>query len=173
MAVLNMIFANALITPEPGAVIWSTITFLILLVLLRSFAWKPILNAIKDREMSIEGALKSAEKAREDMEKLQADNEIIITQAKYERDNLLKEAKEVKEQLISDAREKASEESAKLIEAAKVTIENEKAAALNEIKEQMAELSVQIAEKILKQKLDGDKQQKELIDSMLKDIKLN
>lgn len=162
-----------LVTPDFGLVFWMTVSFLIVLFILRKFAWTPILTALHEREKSITDALSSAEKAKEDIAQMHADNQKIIQEAKEERDRLLKEAREVKDTIINDAKDAASQEGKKLIEAAKKAIDNEKAAALNEIKMSIATLSVDIAEKILKQNLSGDKDQQKLVDNYLKDIKLN
>jgi F-type H+-transporting ATPase subunit b len=162
-----------LVTPGIGLIFWTLIVFSILLFILRKFAWKPINNAVKNREESIRSALRAADKAREDMEKLQADNEKIMKEAKAERDIIMKEAKDVKDKIITEAKEKADSEARKLIEVARLNIQNEKASAITEIKEQVAKLSVEIAEKILRDKLKDDKNNKELVDKLLKDIKLN
>jgi F-type H+-transporting ATPase subunit b len=146
---------------------------LLLLLLLRMFAWKPILNAVKNREVSIKSALESAEKAKEDMKKLLAKNEEILKEAKGERDLMMKEAKEVKEKIISDAKEKAVLETNKLLELARQNIRSEKASAINELRQQVANLSVEIAEKILREKLAGDKEKKDLITRLIDDIKIN
>jgi len=162
-----------LMIPETGLVIWMMITFLILLFLLRKFAWKPILKMIKDREDSIENALKSAEKAKEEMQSLQADNERILAEARSERDKTLKEAREMKEQMVGEAKTKAKEEADKLLAIARETIQNEKMAAITELKNQVAVLSVDIAEKILKRELADENKQKELIGNLLNESKLN
>ena len=143
------------------------------MIILRKFAWTPILKALKDRENSIENALQSAQKAKEQMEQLNSDNEKIITEAKRERDRLMREAREVKEKIISDAKEQALIEAHKLTEASRQAIENEKAAAMTEIKNLVATLSVDIAEKIIRQTLESNDKQKELIQSLLNDVKLN
>lgn len=152
---------------------WTTLIFLLLLLILRMFAWKPILNAVKNREKSIKSALESAERAKEEMKKLLAKNEEILQQAKVERELIMREAKEVKEKIISDAKEKAVLETNKLIELARQNIRNEKALAINELRQQVAILSIEIAEKILREKLAGDNEKKELIVRLLDDIKLN
>ena len=162
-----------LVLPDYGLLFWMILTFLIVLFILKKFAWKPILGSLKEREESIDQALKSADKAREDMAKLQADNEKILAEARQEREQLLKEAREVKQKLIEDAKEKATQEAEKIIASAKQTIENEKTLAIEDIKNNIASLSIQIAEKILKQQLADPKQQQELMDKYLKDVKLN
>ncbi|NQU86123.1 MAG: F0F1 ATP synthase subunit B [Mariniphaga sp.] len=162
-----------LVTPGLGLVFWMVISFSVILFILKKYAWKPILKALKEREITIDNALKSADKAKEKMEQLKADNEKIIKEAKNERDNLLKDARQVKEKIISEAKEKANSEAKKIIEDAKVKIENEKEAAVDEIKNQIAGFSVEIAEKILKKKLEKSKDQKDLINELVDEIKLN
>lgn len=162
-----------LVTPGLGLLFWMIVSFGLVLWILKKFAWKPILNALKEREHSIEDALLSAEKAHEEMIKLEADNEAIIRKVKVERDGLLKEARQVKEKMIQEAEKQASEEAGKIIEAARLSIVNEKMAAIADIKDQVATFSVEIAEKILKQKLAGKEDQKELIDKLLNEIRFN
>ena len=162
-----------LVTPDVGTIFWMLLMFILVLVILKKFAWKPILNALDNREKTIEESLRSADRAREEMERLKADNEKIMAKARIERDNMLKETKQISEKILKEAREKAREEGRLLLEATRELIENEKSSAVDEIRKQVAGLSVNIAEKILRVKLKDDKQQKELIDKLLQDIKLN
>lgn len=162
-----------LVTPELGLIVWMLISFGIMFGILKAFAWKPILKALKDRELSIEGALKSAEIAKEEMGKLQADNQKILDEAKAQRDLLLKEARDIKDQLINDAKAKAVVEANKIIAQAHEAIQAEKAAAVNDMKATIANLSVDIAEKILRLKLSDDKSSKDLIEKLLQDTNLN
>ena len=162
-----------LITPEFGLVFWTLITFLILLFILRKFAWKPILGAVSDREEGIKDALASAEKARKEMENLTADNERILKEARAEREALLKEAREMKSKLISDAKEEARSEANKLMEQAKSLIANEKKAAIADLKSQVANLSIDIAEKVVKDELSNKDKQLKLVESMLGEATLN
>lgn len=162
-----------LVTPNVGLVFWTGIIFLILLLLLWKFAWKPILAAVNKRNQSIEEALNAAEKARQDMEKLQADNKIIIAEAALERDRMLKEAREFGDDIIKKAKEDAQSEIIKLKENAQMEIAAQKAGAISEIKNQVAVLSVDIAEKILRKSLSSEEKHNDLINDMLKDIKLN
>jgi F-type H+-transporting ATPase subunit b len=162
-----------LLSPHTGTIIWMFIAFSFVFLILKKFAWKPILNAIKAREESIEEALKSADKAKEEMQKLQADNEKIIATAKQERDIIIKEARDLKDSIVEDAKAKAKAEADKEVEKAREAIKNEKAAAIKEVKVEVANLSVFIAEKILQEKLSPDAEHKELIDKYLRDIKLN
>ncbi|MCK4700293.1 MAG: F0F1 ATP synthase subunit B [Bacteroidales bacterium] len=162
-----------LITPGLGLVFWMVLSFSMILFILKKFAWKPILKALKERENTIDTALKSADKAREKMEQLKADNEKTIKEAKNIRDSLLKEARQVKDKIIVEAKQKANSEANKIIADAKRKIENEKEAALDEIKNQVAGFSVEIAEKILKKKLEKTKDQKDLINELIDEIKIN
>jgi len=168
-----MILANSLANPAIGTVFWTTFIFLLFFFLLTKFAWKPILNAVKARDEIIKGSLESAEKAREDMKRLQADNEAILKKAREERENILKDARDVRDKMINEAKGRASEEAEKLIEKARVSIEREKDKALSEIHEQVAYLSVEIASRLLGEKLKESEQQGKLIESYLKDIEHN
>jgi F-type H+-transporting ATPase subunit b len=162
-----------LITPEIGLVFWMSLTFLTVLFLLSKFAWKPIMNAIKERELSIENALSSAENAKKEMAKLQSNNEQLLRDAQLERDALLKSAREAKEMIVSEARTKATEEAERIIAIAREAIKNEKMAAITELKNQVAILSLEIAEKLVKQNLASDENQRELSNKLIADLKLN
>lgn len=162
-----------LLIPHTGTIFWMLIAFSTVLFILKKFAWKPILNAIKAREDSITEALASAQKAKEEMQQLQANNEKIIAAAKLERDGIIKEARQLKDSMVEDAKQKANIEADKMIDKARAAIKSEKASAIKEIKDEIAKFSVSIAEKILKEKLDSDEEQKELIDKYLRDVKLN
>lgn len=162
-----------LVTPGIGLIFWMLLSFSIVLFILKRYAWKPILKMIKEREDSIDGALKMADKAKEEMAKLQSDNEKILAEARKERDALLKDAREMKDKIIADAKNQASIEANKLVESAKSSINTEKLAALTEIKNQIAFLSVDIAEKILQKELSSELRQKEYIENLVKDINLN
>jgi len=162
-----------LITPGVGLIFWTVVIFSLLLLILRAFAWKPVLNAVKVREDRIRASLKSAERAKEEMEKLKADNDKILQEARDQRDDLLRQARDDKNQIIKEAREKAEIEAGKMIELARMNIQSEKETAIADIQKQIVKLSVEIAEKILRKNLESDASQKELIVQMLKDIKLN
>ena len=162
-----------LITPELGLIFWTSISFLILLFILGKFAWKPILNAVNDREDSIKDALQEAEKARQEMQNLKSDNEKILKEARAERDGMIKDAREIKDTMISEAKEEAKTQATKLIEQAKTTIQNEKLAAITELKNQVADLSIDIAEKVMKNELSNKDNQIKLVEKMLGDIELN
>ena len=162
-----------LITPNIGLLFWTTIIFLIVLIILKSFAWKPILNAIKTRENIINASLLAAEKARAEMAKLEANNERILKEAKAERDEMIREARALKESIISDARDKAMIEAGRIFEAARLSIEQERMSAIAQIKEQVAIFSLVIAEKILRKNLSNEKEHSEYISTLMNEIKLN
>lgn len=162
-----------LITPEIGLVFWTAVTFLFLLLILRKFAWKPILGAVSDREEGIKKALKSAENARMEMENLHADNERILKEARAEREAMLKEAREIKNKMIEDAKDQAKEEASKLVASAQASIQNEKKAAIAELKTQVANLSIDIAEKVVREELSNKDKQIKLVESMLGEATLN
>jgi F-type H+-transporting ATPase subunit b len=162
-----------LVKPEFGLIIWMSITFLTVLWILKKFAWKPILKALHEREESIENALNEAEKAKEEMASLQANNEKLLQEARIERDAMMKEAREIKDGIVADAKNLAKEEADKLVASARETIRNEKLAAISELKNQVATLSIEIAEKILKEQLSSDEKQKALVDNLVDDINLN
>jgi F-type H+-transporting ATPase subunit b len=168
-----MILANSLATPAIGTIFWSTLIFSLFFLLLRKFAWKPILDAVNARDETIKGSLDAAEKARDEMKKLQTDNEAILRKAREERENILKEAREIRDKMVNEAKDRATEEAEKLIEKARQGIEREKDKALSEIHEQVAFLSVEIASKLLGEKLKESDQQNKLIDNYLKEIGLS
>ena len=155
-----------------GLFFWQTVIFVILIFLLKKYAWKPILDAVNEREEGIKNALLSAEKAKEEMASLQSDNEATLKKARAERDSLLKEAREIKQQLIDDAKNEAQSEAKKIISQAQETIQNEKKAAISDLKNQVATLSIDIAEKVLKEKLSDDKTQMNLVKDLVKDVTL-
>lgn len=168
-----IILASSLTSPGIGLVVWAVLIFSLFFFLLTKFAWKPILTAIKAREEMIKGSLASAAKAREDMLKLQSDNEAILKKAREERETILKEGRDVRDKIIAEAKTKATEEAEKVVEKAKANIEREKIKALSEINEQVASLSIEIASKLLGEKLTKTDEQEKLIDKYLKDIQQN
>ena len=158
---------------SPGLFVMQIVILIILLFLMKKFAWKPILNSLEDRENGIEDALQAAENARREMQNLQADNEKLVKEARAERDAMMKEAREIKDKIISDAKEDAKEVTANLIEKANASIQQEKQAALAEIKKNVAELSIGIAESVIKKELSNKKDQLDLVEGILKDVTLN
>ena len=162
-----------MIEPGIGLLFWMTLTFLILLFLLAKFAWKPILSAINEREVTIVDSLNQAKLAKQEVENLKAENEIIIREAKVERDQILKEARDIRDRIVGEAKGLAKTEADKMIESARQTIQAEKSAAVSDIKSQIGALSVNIAESILKQKLDSNDAQNALVDNILNKSNLN
>ncbi|MFE3872296.1 F0F1 ATP synthase subunit B [Flavobacterium sp. ZS1P70] len=158
---------------ELGLFVWQVLIFVGLIFLLKKFAWKPILDAVNDREEGIKNALLSAENARKEMQNLQADNQRILQEARLERDNMLKDAREMKEKMVADAKNEAQAQGLKMIEQAKLAIEGEKNAAMAELKLQVSTLSLSIAEKLLKDELSNKEAQTKLVEKMLGDVKLN
>lgn len=160
-----------LVTPAIGLIFWTTVVFTLLVLLLKKFAWKPILSAVDERNKSIKDSLAQAEKARSEMSELTASNEKIIAQAKVDRDVILKEARDMKNEIISEAKDKANKEAEKLVSTAKEQILNEKMKALTELKNHIADLSIEMAEKILSSELSDVAKQKELVKKALKESK--
>ena len=156
-----------------GLFIWQTVLFLTLLFLLRKYAWKPILGAVEEREEGIKSALEAADNAKKEMEALNADNERILREAKAERDAILKEAREIKDVIIAEAKTQATVEADKVLTSAREQINNEKLAAITELKNQVADLSIDIAEKILKTELKDNDRQKEMVNNALKEAALS
>ena len=162
-----------LVKPEFGLVFWMTVSFLIVVFILRKFAWGPILSSLKERETSIEDALNAAKKAKDEVANMKAENEQLLKQARNERDLMLKEARDTKDAIVNEARAKAQTEADRMIASARETIQNEKMAAITELKNQVATLSIEIAEKVIRQQLASDEKQKALVNDLLKDVKLN
>lgn len=156
-----------------GLFIWQTIIFVGLIFLLKKFAWKPILDAVNEREEGIKNALLSAENAKKEMQNLQSDNQRILQEARLERDGLLKDAREMKDKMVADAKNEAQAVGQKMIEQAKAAIQAEKNSAMSELKLQVSSLSLEIAEKLLKDELSNKEAQVKLVEKMLGDAKLN
>ncbi len=162
-----------LLNPGVGLIIWQIIVFVLLFLLLTKLAWKPIINSLKDRERSIQDALDTAEKARLEMSQLKADNEKLLKEAREERDRILREARQVSIKMREDAQHEAKKTSDKIVEDARRAINIEKQAAMKEVKVQVAMFSLEIAEKLMKKNLSGDKAQKDLVETYVKDLKVN
>ena len=156
-----------------GLFAMQIVILVILIFLLAKFAWKPILKSLDERESGIEEALEAAANARKEMQDLQSDNERLVKEARAERDAMMKEAREIKDKMIADAKEDAKEVTTKLIENAQASIAQEKQAAIAELKKQVADLSIGIAESVIKKELSSKKDQLELVEGILKDVKLN
>ena len=162
-----------LVTPGIGLIFWTGLIFAILLFLLAKFAWKPINKSISDRNQSIEDALNQAALAKEEMKQLKSDNEKILAEARLERDNMLKDAKEIKEKIIAEAKGEAVKEVEKVKKSASLEIAAQKSAALEEIRNQVLDLSVLVAEKVIRKELKTSTDHENLVDDLLKDVKLN
>ena len=156
-----------------GLFFWMLILFVILVFFLNKFAWKPILNSVNEREDGIKNALEEAENARKEMQNLNADNERILKEARAQRDTLLKEAREMKEGIISEAKNEAQAQATKIVEQAQETIQAEKQAAITDLKNQVAELSVGIAEKVVRGELANKNKQIKLVEELLKEVTIS
>ncbi|MEM7654577.1 MAG: F0F1 ATP synthase subunit B [Bacteroidota bacterium] len=168
-----MTLLASIIAPQFGLFFWTTLIFLTFFFVLRRFAWKPIINALNERESSIENSLQEAAKARDEMAKLQADNEALLKEARAERDAMLRDAATMKEEIIKKAKEEAAEAGAKEREKAKMQIEAEKNSALNEIKQTASVLAVEIAEKLLRKEFQDGKAQEAYAKQLVKDLSDN
>ncbi|MBU3011164.1 F0F1 ATP synthase subunit B [Polaribacter vadi] len=158
---------------SPGLFAMQIVILLILLFLMKKFAWKPILNSLEERETGIEEALEAAENARKEMQNLTADNERLAKEARAERDAMMKDARDIRDKMISEAKEDAKEVTTKLIENAQASIQQEKQAALAELKKNVAELSIGIAESVIKKELSSKEDQLALVEGILKEVELN
>jgi len=164
---------DGLLSVSYGTVFWATVAFLVVAFLLKKMAWGPIMKSLEERSQGIENALNEAERARQEMSKLQAGNEQLLREARDERDRILVEAKALKDSIVSEARTKATEESTRIIESARQEIDNQKKAAITELKNQVATLSVDIAEKLTREKLSDSEKQKALNESLIAEIRSN
>lgn len=164
---------NMLTTPGIGLIFWTTIVFLLLFLLLAKFAWKPIVSAIRKRNEAIDNALQAAEKARSEMAQLKADNEQLLKEAQKERDIILAEARKTRDKIVEEAGIKAKEETERIIAAAHENIHFEKMAAITELKNQIAVLSLEIAEKIIRENLASDAKQQDIAQKLADEISFN
>ncbi|HET8886719.1 MAG TPA: F0F1 ATP synthase subunit B [Salinimicrobium sp.] len=162
-----------LIKPEFGLFFWQSIVFIVLIYLMAKFAWKPILGGVQKREESINDALASAEAAKKEMQNLQADNEKLLQEARLERENILKEARDIKNKIIAEASDEAQQKADAIVAKAQESIENQKNAAMADVKNQVANLSVMIAEKMIRKELSNETEQLELVEGVLKEVSLN
>ena len=162
-----------LVTPGIGLIFWMLVSFSLVMYVLAKFAWKPIMKGIHQRENTIEKALEAANEAKKEMLQLKAGNEQLLRDAKDERDALMRDARKVKEAILEEARVKANEEAARIMENARENIQYEKMAAINDLKNQIASISIEIAEKLIGKELENKKQQQELTEKLLKEVKIN
>lgn len=159
--------------PTPGLALWSVVIFILFWALMAKFAFKPIAEGLRKRESDIRNALAEAEKAKEEMANLKAENEVILAEAREERSKIIKEAKEAKNNIIGEAKEKAKDEAQRIVTTAKQEIENEKQAALTEVKNKVGNMATDIAEKILKKELSGQTEHESFVSKLVGEIKLN
>jgi len=162
-----------LITPHIGLIFWTGLVFVLLMIILTKFVWKPVLKAVNEREQKISDALELAEKTKTEMKALQAQNENLLKEARAERDAIVKDAKETATKMVEDAKAAAKSEANKIVAAAREAINADKAAAISELKTQVATFSIEIAEKIVRGELSSDGKQKALADKLAGDINLN
>ena len=162
-----------LLLPHLGLIVWTLLAFLIVFFILKKFAWKAILGGLKERETNIANSIASAEKVKQEMAQLKSDNEALLISAKEERAALLKEAKDIKDKMINDAKDEAKAQAAKIINEAHASINNQKLAALTDIKNQVGKMVVEVSEKILRRELSDKAQQENYIKQLAEEIKLN
>jgi F-type H+-transporting ATPase subunit b len=163
----------SVIKPDPGLIFWTALIFILVWGFLGRLAFRPIQNALKQRETDIQSALDEALKARQEMANLKAENEELLKQAQEERAKILREAKEAKDSIITEAREKAREEAQKIVANAKAEIENQRMAAIVDLKNQIGRLSIEIAEKVLRKQLDDKNGQEKFVNTLVDEIELN
>ena len=162
-----------LVMPGLGLIFWMTLAFAAVLFILKKYAWVPILKALKERETSISESLQAADKAKEEMRQMQFSNEQLLKEAKNERDAILATARKLKETIIEESKTKAQEEANRIILGARASIENEKMAALTDLKNQIGELAIEVAKKILMRELSDPAKQENFVRELMKDVKLN
>ncbi len=164
---------NPLVLPDLGLIVWSTLAFLILMFVLGKFGWKPIMKAISEREQGISDSLATAEKVRAEMAQLKSDNEILLVQAREERAQILKEAKEIKDRIVNEAKDQAKEAASKIMSDTQLAIENQKMAAIIDLKNQIGHMVVEVSEKILRRELANKTEQENYIKQLTDEIKMN
>ncbi|RLD33248.1 MAG: ATP synthase F0 subunit B [Bacteroidetes bacterium] len=162
-----------IVSPGIGLILWMTVSFVALVFILRRYAWKPILKSLHDREETIDEALNQANKAREEMKNLKSDNEKLLKEAQEERAGMLRDARKVKESIIEQAKTKANEEANNIVENAKERIENEKMAAMTDLKNQIASISIEVAEKVLERELAAENKQEAYLKKLIENTKFN
>ncbi|MEE6187573.1 ATP synthase subunit b [Mycovorax composti] len=162
-----------LLTPNLGYFVWALVAFIVVFLILKKFAWKPILKSLNDREQNIANAIASAEKVKAEMAQMQSENEALLAKAREERAQLLKEARETKEKIINEAKEQAKAEAAKIIADAQQAINAQKMAALTDVKNEVGKLVIEVSEKVLRKELSEQNKQEEHINGLVESIKLN
>ena len=162
-----------LLLPGFGLIFWTLIAFIIVFLILKKFAWKPILKSLKDRETSIADSLATAERVKAEMAQLQSENEALLAKAREERALLLKEARETRDKMVNDAKEQAKVEGNRMIAEAQQAIQQQKMAALTDVKNQIGNLVIEVAEKVLRRELNNPAEQENYIKQLANEIKLN
>ena len=163
----------SLLLPHLGLIFWTVLAFLIVFFILKKFAWSAILKGLNERETNISEAIASAEKVKKEMAQLKSENETLLAAAREERTAMLKEAKEIKDKMINDAKNDAKEQAARIIAEAQATINQQKMAALTDIKNQVGKMVVEVSEKIIRKQLSNPSEQEQYINTLTQDIKLN
>ncbi|MDP1813846.1 MAG: ATP synthase F0 subunit B [Cytophagaceae bacterium BCCC1] len=164
---------NSLLNPSPGLIFWQLVVFGLLVFILWKFAWKGILSALKEREGDIEGALRMAEETRAEMAKLKSDNDKLVAEAKKERDLIIKEAKEAADKMVAEAKDRAVEQGNKIMEDAREVMTQERVKMMSQIKKDVASLSIEIAEKVIRKELSDKATQQSFVSELVADAKLN
>ena len=162
-----------LLLPHLGLIVWTVLAFLIVLFILKKFAWKQILDGLNERESNIANSIASAEKVKHEMAQLKSENEALLQTAREERASMLKEAKEIKDKMIADAKDEAKNQAARIVADANASIHHQKMAALTDINNQVCKMVVEVSEKILRRELSDKSQQESYINKLAEEIKLN
>ncbi|HYV93402.1 MAG TPA: F0F1 ATP synthase subunit B [Chitinophagales bacterium] len=162
-----------LLTPALGLIFWTALIFLIVLFILKKYAWGPILKALDVREHTIDDALKTAERTKQEMANLKSEHEALLAQAKQERMNIIREANQIKEQIVTDARDKAKEEASRIMNENLREIDNRKMEAITDLKNQVGDMVLQISEKILRRELSDKPKQEDYINQLINETKLS
>jgi F-type H+-transporting ATPase subunit b len=162
-----------LLSPDFGLIFWTVVIFLLTFLILAKYAWKPILKMLDAREKSIAESIESAERIKAEMSQMKSEHEQMLTEAKAERSRMLKEAKATKDQIIAEAKDQAKIEARKIVEDAQVAINNQKMAALTDVKNQVGKLALEVAEKILRKELADKDAHQNYIRQLAEEIRLN
>jgi F-type H+-transporting ATPase subunit b len=162
-----------LLLPHLGLIVWTLLAFIIVLFILKKFAWKPILKGLHDREANIASSIATAERVRQEMAELKSENEALLATAREERAIMLREAKEIKEKIINDAKDEAKAQASKIITDAQLSINNQKMAAMTDLKNQVGKLVIEVSEKVLRRELSNKSEQEGYIRQLAEEVKMN
>ncbi|WP_276503164.1 F0F1 ATP synthase subunit B [Terrimonas pollutisoli] len=163
----------SLLTPHLGFFVWTIVAFVVVLLLLKKFAWKPILKSLNERESNIANSIAAAEKVKAEMAQMKSENEALLAKAREERAQMLKEARETKDKIINEAKDQAKVEANKIMVEAQAAIETQKMAAITEVKNQVGKLVIEVSEKVLRRELGGKESQEAHIKGLVDEVKLN